>query len=292
MLFDAVCFGGWTSLRQVTLWHRSHVASLLALAWWLLNFLLQDGCHLAWCSSIAASMPLPSSRRLRSIGLGISCSPLKRLIFLARLEYPWPRTTLCLLDGAGHWSSCDVVSWERKQIDQSFLAISFEGPVWFGSTRWKVLDILCFLSQHHVNHHLKLCYLDYGRPASISSHSSFNMGDLEFDLSRSLKVKSKCAVGLPIYDFLLVSNSKSYMGSLTAPLDLTLSDLERSNSRSPTFQFKVKVTQILKPYISRRSSGPMLPLTINRKPYMASPMTPWHLTLSDPERSKSRSLTF
>ncbi len=37
-----------------------------------------------------------------------------------------------------------------------------------------------------------------------------NLGDLEFDLSRSLKVKSNGAVGLSIYDFLLVSNS-NYM---------------------------------------------------------------------------------
>ncbi len=33
------------------------------------------------------------------------------------------------------------------------------------------------------------------------------MGDPDFDLSRSLKIKSNGAVGLPIYDFLLVSNS-------------------------------------------------------------------------------------
>ncbi len=33
-----------------------------------------------------------------------------------------------------------------------------------------------------------------------------NLGDLDFDLSRSLKVKSNGAVRLPIYDFLLVSN--------------------------------------------------------------------------------------
>ena len=32
------------------------------------------------------------------------------------------------------------------------------------------------------------------------------MSDLEFDLSRSLKVKFNGAIGLPIYDFLLVSN--------------------------------------------------------------------------------------
>ncbi len=37
-----------------------------------------------------------------------------------------------------------------------------------------------------------------------------NLGDLEFDLSRSLKVNSNGAVGLPIYDFLLLSNS-NYM---------------------------------------------------------------------------------
>ena len=36
-----------------------------------------------------------------------------------------------------------------------------------------------------------------------------NLGDLEFDFSRSLKVKSNGAVGLPMYDFLLVSNSNN-----------------------------------------------------------------------------------
>ena len=38
------------------------------------------------------------------------------------------------------------------------------------------------------------------------------MGDLEFDLSRSLEVKFNAAVGLPIYDSLLVSNS-NYMSN-------------------------------------------------------------------------------
>ncbi len=36
------------------------------------------------------------------------------------------------------------------------------------------------------------------------------MSDLDIDLSRSLQVKSNGSVGLPIYDFLLVSNS-NYM---------------------------------------------------------------------------------
>ncbi len=55
--------------------------------------------------------------------------------------------------------------------------------------------------------------------------------------------------------------------------DLTLSDLERSKSRSLRFQS----------VISREGAklGPMLLLTINRKPYMASPMTPSLLTLRD-----------
>ena len=34
-----------------------------------------------------------------------------------------------------------------------------------------------------------------------------NFGDLEFDLSRSLKVKSDSAIGLLIYGFLLMCNS-------------------------------------------------------------------------------------
>ncbi len=57
------------------------------------------------------------------------------------------------------------------------------------------------------------------------------------------------------------------------PLLLTLSDLERSKSRSLRFQS----------LISHKGAklGPMLLLTINRKPYMASLMTPSFLTLSD-----------
>ncbi len=39
-----------------------------------------------------------------------------------------------------------------------------------------------------------------------------NLGDLEFDRSRSLTVKSNGAFELPIYDFLLVSNS-NYMSN-------------------------------------------------------------------------------
>ncbi len=69
------------------------------------------------------------------------------------------------------------------------------------------------------------------------------------------------------------------MQSPTAPLDLTLSELERTTSMSPRFQSP----------LSRNGAklSPMLLLIINKKAYMASPMTPRHLTLSDLERSRS-----
>ncbi len=59
------------------------------------------------------------------------------------------------------------------------------------------------------------------------------------------------------------------------PSDLTLSDLEMSNSRSIRFQSVIS--------LKGAKLGPMLLLTIIRKPYMASPMTPSLLTLSDLE---------
>ncbi len=64
----------------------------------------------------------------------------------------------------------------------------------------------------------------------------------------------------------LTINRKPYMASLITPSHLTLSDLERSESRSPKFES----------IISHNGAklGPMLLLIINRKPYMASPMTP------------------
>ncbi len=74
------------------------------------------------------------------------------------------------------------------------------------------------------------------------------------------------------------------MVSPITSLRLTLSDLEKSKSRSLGFQS----------FISHKGPelGPMLLLTINRKPYMGSLMTSLHLTLSDLERLKSSSLRF
>ena len=68
------------------------------------------------------------------------------------------------------------------------------------------------------------------------------------------------------------------MESPTAPLDLTLGYLERSESRSP------RSPSLL--YHNGAIIGPMLLLTIHRKAYMASSMT-----LSGLERSSSRSPT-
>ncbi len=60
-------------------------------------------------------------------------------------------------------------------------------------------------------------------------------------------------------------------------------DLERSKSRALRFQS----------VLPRKGAklGPMLLLTTNRKPNMASPMASTFFTLSDLERSKSRSLS-
>ncbi len=74
------------------------------------------------------------------------------------------------------------------------------------------------------------------------------------------------------------------MGSPMALSHLTLSDLERSRSRSLRFRN----------LLSRKGDqlGPILLLNINKKSYFGSPMALSHLTFSDLERSRSRSLTF
>ncbi len=119
-------------------------------------------------------------------------------------------------------------------------------------------------------------------------------------------------------------NRKPFMGSPMALSNLTLSDLERSKSRSPNFWNLISRTsdsftppplpRKIKPnyqtnclwgeelimlnsnigpnigdIISRKGAyfGRMLLLNINRKPYMGSPITLSNLTLSDLERSKS-----
>ncbi len=51
---------------------------------------------------------------------------------------------------------------------------------------------------------------------SLGSFTRYNLSGCEFDLTKSLKVKYLFSVGLPIYDFLLVSNS-SYMSILPHP---------------------------------------------------------------------------
>ena len=72
---------------------------------------------------------------------------------------------------------------------------------------------------------------------------------------------------------------ESIYGDPMTPSHFTLSDLERSMSRSLRLQSLISH--------NGAKSGPMLLLTIDRKPYMGSPMTPSLLTLSDLQRSKS-----
>ncbi len=75
------------------------------------------------------------------------------------------------------------------------------------------------------------------------SPSTQNLSDLDFDLSRSLKVKSGDVIGLAIYGFLLMVDSN--IGSDVAPLrDMmlsNLSDLDFDLSRS----LKVKSGQVI-----------------------------------------------
>ncbi len=77
---------------------------------------------------------------------------------------------------------------------------------------------------------------------------------------------------------LLNINRKPCMGSPMVPSHLTLSDLERSKSRSLRFQSLI--------FWKGAELGPMLLLTINRKPYMGSPMAPSHFNLEWPWKVK------
>ncbi len=79
-------------------------------------------------------------------------------------------------------------------------------------------------------------------------------------------------------------NRKTYKECPTTSSHLTLSDLQRSNSRSLTFWSRI--------YHKGAELGHMLLLNINRKAYMRSQITLLHLTRSDLERSRSRSLKF
>ncbi len=61
-----------------------------------------------------------------------------------------------------------------------------------------------------------------------------NLGDLDFDLSRSVKVKCDSAIGLPIYGFLLMINSNLWPNTaLWRDISLqNMSDLDFDLSRS------------------------------------------------------------
>ncbi len=119
---------------------------------------------------------------------------------------------------------------------------------------------------------LRTAFCTSGPGSKISVR--FALRPAVFDLQAIYNtIANKC----PQYDYTLNPldiNRTSYMES---PLDLTL-------SRSLRFQSLISCIGA--------KLGPMWLLTIKRKVYMASPMTPWHLTLSDIERSNSRSGRF
>ncbi len=82
----------------------------------------------------------------------------------------------------------------------------------------------------------------------------------------------------------IAHQQETIYGESNDTIPFNLERLERSKSRSVRFQS----------LISGKGAwlGPMLVLTINRKPYIASPMALSNLTLTYLERSKSRSLRF
>ena len=62
-----------------------------------------------------------------------------------------------------------------------------------------------------------------------------NLGGLEFDLSRSLKVKYEGVIGLPIHDFLLVSNSNYVSNSHRLGVIATRRIFSYPSSLEPNF---------------------------------------------------------
>ena len=59
-------------------------------------------------------------------------------------------------------------------------------------------------------------FSEVGPAGTITRYKAGNLTGLEFDLSRSLKVKSNGVIGLTIYGFLLMVNSNK--GTNSAPL--------------------------------------------------------------------------
>ena len=85
--------------------------------------------------------------------------------------------------------------------------------------------------------------------------------------------------------YLYINRKPCMVSPMTSSL-LTLSDVERSNSRSLSFRTSSLIS------CNWAELDHILLLHINRRAYKESPMTLSHLTLGDLERSKSRSLKF
>ncbi len=186
-----------------------------------------------------------------------------------------------------------VVCW---QVGLSVVPLVFLGKPYQCFTWWGFLLSLCVCP---CSKYLKNYWTDelhfWWRPSlwqggnhSILKKITMGQGGWGFqNLALMIRWEKKFQVAITpkwwgIHMWLLLdTNSKPYMGSPRAPFDLNLSDLERSNSRSPRFWKLIshKGTQL----------SPMLLLNINRKPHTGSPMALSHLTLIDLERSNKRS---
>ena len=85
----------------------------------VLNLLQQDLCHIALWLIKVTSIPLPSSRRSRSIGMGRSCNSLKLMMFADKgsiaLAYPNIMTL--------------VLSWTLQYFIGDFLAKTALVPI-------------------------------------------------------------------------------------------------------------------------------------------------------------------
>ncbi len=122
----------------------------------------------------------------------------------------------------------------------------------------------------------------YKESPRVLSH--LTLSDLERSKSRSLRFRSLISRKWAMLGHMLLLNlnRKPYMGESNGTFTF---DLEWP------WKVQLKVTKF-RSLISRKRAklGHTLLLNINRKPYMGSPMAWSDLTLSDLERSNSRSL--
>ncbi len=91
-------------------------------------------------------------------------------------------------------------------------------------------------SENSARPQLLLCDIQIKKLSAHISESPTTEYASDFDLSRSPKLNSDGAIGLPICDFLLVFDNLAQLGSLQAIRLPNLSGLEYDHSRSLNFK--------------------------------------------------------